>query len=251
MRFRGTSSKPLRSTSDWNRYLLENSTRNPARSSRQLRDEISDRSFPAARSGRPREGDPEAPRHNLPAARTSFVGREREIVEIKRELAATRLLTLTGAGGSGKTRLALEIRRDLAGAYPGGVWLAELAPLSENTLVPQAVATALGVQERAGQSLTETLVEVLDSVGTRSSCWTTASTSWTSGRLPGRRAARLVREPAHPGHPAARPWECLGRSGGTCQPYRHLTCGVLLPWAILEICESVRLFAERARHRDS
>src|SRR5919107_1610448 len=67
--------------------------------------------------------------HNLPAPRSSFVGREREMVEVKRELAMTRLLTLTGAGGSGKTRLALEVARDLVGAYPEGVWLMEFAGL--------------------------------------------------------------------------------------------------------------------------
>jgi hypothetical protein len=62
----------------------------------------------------------------LPAPRSSFVGRERELIEIKRKLAMTRLLTLTGVGGSGKTRLALEVARDLVGAYPDGVWLVEL-----------------------------------------------------------------------------------------------------------------------------
>ena len=97
-------------------------------------------------------------KHNLPAPRTSFVGREREIVEVKRTLAMTRLLTLTGAGGSGKTRLALEVARDLVGAYPDGVWLVELAPLSEAALVPQAVAAALGVREQPGQPLIDTLV---------------------------------------------------------------------------------------------
>jgi predicted ATPase/DNA-binding CsgD family transcriptional regulator len=103
----------------------------------------------------------EAPNTNLPAARSSFVGREREMEEIERGLATTRLLTLTGAGGSGKTRLAVEAARDLVGAYPDGVWLVELAPLSEGALVPKEVAEALGVPERPAQSLDDTLVEVL------------------------------------------------------------------------------------------
>jgi len=81
--------------------------------------------------------------------------------EVKRELATTRLLTLTGAGGSGKTRLALEVARDLIEAYPDGVWLVELAPLSEETLVPKAVAEALEVSERPGELLTDTLADVL------------------------------------------------------------------------------------------
>ena len=75
--------------------------------------------------------------NNLPAQRTSFVGQERELGETKRDLSMTRLLTLTGSGGCGKTRLALEVARDLVGAYPDGVWLVELAGLSEGGLVPQ------------------------------------------------------------------------------------------------------------------
>ena len=105
---------------------------------------------------------PQRPPNNLPLTRTSFVGREREVVEVERVLATTRLLTLTGAGGSGKTRLALEVARNLLGAsYPDGVWIAELAGLSEGALAPQAVAGALGVQEQPGQPLTDTLVEAL------------------------------------------------------------------------------------------
>jgi predicted ATPase len=73
----------------------------------------------------------------------------------------TRLLTLTGVGGSGKTRLALEVARDLVEAYPDGTWLVQLAPLSEEVLVPKAVAEALKVPERPGEPLSETLSEVL------------------------------------------------------------------------------------------
>jgi predicted ATPase len=103
------------------------------------------------------------PSHNLPALRSSFVGREREIEEVKRELATTRILTLTGVGGSGKTRLALEVARDLIEAYPDGVWLVEFAPLSEEALVSKAVAEALKVPERPSEPLSDTLVEVLSS----------------------------------------------------------------------------------------
>jgi predicted ATPase/DNA-binding CsgD family transcriptional regulator/Tfp pilus assembly protein PilF len=91
------------------------------------------------------------------------VGREREIGEVKRELEITRLLTLTGAGGSGKTRLALEVARDLIDAYPDGVWLVELAPLSEGELVPKAVAGTLEVPERPYEPIADTLTEVLGS----------------------------------------------------------------------------------------
>jgi predicted ATPase len=102
-----------------------------------------------------------ASRHNLPAPRSSFIGRERETVEVKRELEMTRLLTITGAGGSGKTRLALEVSRDLLEAYSDGVWLVELAPLSEEALVPKAVAEAVEVPERPDEPLVDTLTEVL------------------------------------------------------------------------------------------
>ena len=100
-------------------------------------------------------------RHNLPLARTSFVGRGREMVVVKRLLAMTKLLTLTGTGGCGKTRLALEVAKDLVGAYPDGVWLVELAPLSDATLVKQAVAQAMGVREEPGRPLLETLKDIL------------------------------------------------------------------------------------------
>jgi predicted ATPase/DNA-binding CsgD family transcriptional regulator len=81
--------------------------------------------------------------------------------EIRRALSATRLLTLTGVGGSGKTRLALEVARDLVEAYSDGACLVELAPLSEEILVPKAVAEALKVPERPTESLADTLAEVL------------------------------------------------------------------------------------------
>ena len=100
-------------------------------------------------------------KHNLPLARTSFIGRERETLEVKRLLSMTRLLTLTGVGGSGKTRLALKVASDLVGAYPDGAWLVELAALSEGELVPQAVAKALRVREQPGRPLTETLKDAL------------------------------------------------------------------------------------------
>jgi predicted ATPase/DNA-binding CsgD family transcriptional regulator len=101
------------------------------------------------------------PSHNLPAPRSSFVGREAEMLEVERELATTRLLTLTGVGGSGKTRLALEVARDLVEAYPDGAWLVALAPLSEGPLVPKVVAEALGVPERPQVPMTDTLADVL------------------------------------------------------------------------------------------
>jgi predicted ATPase len=83
------------------------------------------------------------------------------MLEVKRELERTRLIKLTGVGGSGKTRLALEVARDLIEAYPDGVWLVELAPLTEEKFLPQAVAEVLEVPERPHEPLTDTLAEVL------------------------------------------------------------------------------------------
>lgn len=98
---------------------------------------------------------------NLPQQLTSFIGREREIAQVRQLLVSTRLLTLTGAGGCGKTRLALQVAADAPDRYPDGVWLAELAPLSNPTLVAQAVAKALGVKEQAGKDFVETVAEWL------------------------------------------------------------------------------------------
>ena len=92
----------------------------------------------------------ERPAHNLPAELTSFVGRQRELKEVCSLLHQGRLLTLTGAGGSGKTRLALRAARQVVGEYPDGVWLIELAALADPALVGTSLAAALGVRERSG-----------------------------------------------------------------------------------------------------
>ncbi|BBL80218.1 LuxR family transcriptional regulator [Rubrobacter xylanophilus] len=97
------------------------------------------------------------PPHNLPVPLTGFVGRERELAEISELLETNRLLTLTGPGGCGKTRLALEAAHGLRGSYPDGVWLVELASLADPELVPQAVASVLGVREGADCPVVEAL----------------------------------------------------------------------------------------------
>src|SRR5579885_3179113 len=101
--------------------------------------------------------------HNLPSEVAGFVGREREVAELKRLLPQTRLLTLTGCGGCGKTRLALRVAADLVPSFPDGVWLVECAPLADSALVPRAVAAVLGVRGTAGQPLLATLAVALAS----------------------------------------------------------------------------------------
>lgn len=98
---------------------------------------------------------------NLPIPATAFVGRRREMATVKDLLASVRLLTLTGAGGSGKTRLAIQAATDLVDAHPDGVWWVELAALSEAELLPRAVAKALGVPEVASRPIAETLASFL------------------------------------------------------------------------------------------
>jgi predicted ATPase/DNA-binding SARP family transcriptional activator len=190
--------------------------------------------------------------NNLPLAHTTFVGREREKLEVKRHLARTSLLTLTGTGGCGKTRLALEVARDLVGAYPDGVWLVELAPLSDPTLLPQAVASTLGVREQPGRPLLETLEDTLRPKKTL---------------LVVDNCEHLVEAVAHlvdalldscPGlRVLATSRETLSAAGEVTWVVPSLAVPVMVPEARgastpreLEAYESVRLFVERARQRD-
>src|SRR5918995_3373716 len=186
--------------------------------------------------------------HNLPAPRSSFVGRERETEEVKSELATTRLLTLTGVGGSGKTRLALEVARDLVAAYSDGAWLVELAPLSEGALVPKAVAEALGVPERPAEPLADTLSEALRD---RQLLLILDNCEHLLGA-----SDRLVDQLPDSGPRVrilATSREGLGVEGEVRWPVPPLS--VPEPQGTpssenLEACESVRLFLERARGRD-
>jgi non-specific serine/threonine protein kinase len=96
-------------------------------------------------------------RHNLPKALTSFIGREQQITELKGLLRQTPLLTLSGAGGCGKTRLAIELAGQVLEGYADGIWLVELAALAERDLISQTVAGVLGLKERAGETFTQTV----------------------------------------------------------------------------------------------
>jgi non-specific serine/threonine protein kinase len=100
-------------------------------------------------------------RHNLPAQLTSFVGRTAETAEVETLLAETRLLTLMGTGGCGKTRLALEAAGHLVDSFVDGVWLVELAPLTDPELVSRAIATVLSIREEAAQPIQAILLKAL------------------------------------------------------------------------------------------
>lgn len=101
--------------------------------------------------------------NNLPQQLTSFIGRERELAEAKDLLGRTRLLTLLGMGGLGKTRLSLQIGADLLDDFPDGVWFVDLAPITDPSLVPNEAAQVLGVREEPGKPLLQTLCAHLKS----------------------------------------------------------------------------------------
>ena len=108
--------------------------------------------FPALRS---LESTP----NNLTQQLNSFIGRERELAEIKQMLASNRLVTLLGMGGIGKSRLSTQVAADVLDDFPDGVWFVELAALTDPSSVPQAVATVLGVKEEAGRPVVDALTK--------------------------------------------------------------------------------------------
>jgi len=99
--------------------------------------------------------------HRLPAQFTSFVGREPEMAEVRQLLEEHRLVTLTGDGGAGKTRLAIEIAGRLPDEFADGVWYVDLAPITHPDLVPVTVARALGLPDQPGSSALDTLVRFI------------------------------------------------------------------------------------------
>jgi len=99
--------------------------------------------------------------HNLPLQLTRFIGRAQEMIVVRRLLGAARLVTLTGTGGAGKTRLALQVAADVLEEYPDGVWFVELAAVADSPLVPRVVASAIGVREQQGRPIVDTLIDQL------------------------------------------------------------------------------------------
>lgn len=103
----------------------------------------------------------DAPLHNLPSQMTSFIGREKEIQEIREAFGKSRLVTLTGSGGAGKTRLGLEIARLILGRFSDGVWFVELAPVSDAMLIPQTLVSVFNLREDRHRSTLEVLTDYL------------------------------------------------------------------------------------------
>ena len=194
---------------------------------------------------------------NLRAATTSFIGRESEVAELQAAVKAHRLVTLTGVGGVGKTRLALEVAARLADEFPDGVWFFELAAVADPAAVPDAVAAVLGITQQPGKSVSESWPPRWRA-GCGCWCSTTASTSSTlppiwsrrswpprrpydSGHQPrrtgGRRravvagalAGRRLREPNRPR------WTCSSNAPKvSCRASRWPSAGEA--GAVVEIC---------------
>lgn len=183
-------------------------------------------------------------RHNVPDQLTSFIGRDREIKEIEQLLASTRLLTLTGAGGCGKTRLALQVAVASLPRFEDGAWLVELAPLSDANLVTQSVATVLGVREGSTRSLRDSVLEHLRN---RHVLLVLDNCEHVIGAC-AELAEALVRGAPHL-RILATSREGLGISGETVWYVPPLslpdTSRALSPESLFE-CEAARLFVERA-----
>jgi len=99
--------------------------------------------------------------HNLPVKLTSFIGRERELEEIRTRLEDARLLTLIGPGGTGKTRLSIQLGGEQLSTFPDGVWMVELAPISDAALIPQTIASVFGLRESPDRPLIEIVTDYL------------------------------------------------------------------------------------------
>ncbi|MGH2895991.1 MAG: ATP-binding protein [Solirubrobacteraceae bacterium] len=99
--------------------------------------------------------------HNLPARRSTFIGRQQELLDVRALIARSRLVTLTGAGGAGKTQLAVQVAAELLDGSGDGVWLVELGPVTEEEAVVSTISATLGIASRPGRSALDVLLEVL------------------------------------------------------------------------------------------
>ena len=191
----------------------------------------------------------EHPSDNLPLQLSSFVGREREIAEVKGLFAERRLMSLIGPGGCGKTRLALAVAHEMVEGFEDGVWWVELASLSDPKLVAGAVASALGVREVADRPSTEVLLEHLEPRKTLlvldncehliEGCAVLADTLLRS--CPGLEILATSREPLRIAGESSWPVPSLSLPDSQQQP----------PASELARYEAIRLFVERAGAADA
>ena len=104
---------------------------------------------------------PEKIHNNLPFSLTSFIGREKDVQELENLLSRSRLLTITGPGGAGKTRLAIKVANNIQGSFPDGVWFIDLASISSTSLLSRQVMNVLGIREEVGFTPDQTLIYAL------------------------------------------------------------------------------------------
>lgn len=190
--------------------------------------------------------------NNLPIQLTSFIGREKEIRDVTQRLNDVRLLTLTGPGGAGKTRLSLQVAADSVDRFANGVWFVDLAPLTDPNLLPQIVATTLGLQEPPGRPILDLLQDylrdkhlllVLDNCEHLvEACAQLADTLLRAAPhlkilATSREALGIAGESTYPVPPLSFP------------PVSHLAAGTTLPSDLQALAqfEAVRLFVDRAR----
>jgi predicted ATPase/class 3 adenylate cyclase len=186
-------------------------------------------------------------RNNLPVQLSSFVGRETEISEVRSLLETQRLVTLTGSGGTGKTRLSLEVAAELLDRFKDGVWFIELAPLFDPALVSNTVAAVLGVQEEQGRPLLDTLLDWMrtrDLLLILDNCehLIEACARFTDALLHGGPGTRIL----------ASSREALGIAGETAYSVPSLESpepaqASQIPFEQLTRYAAMRLFTERAR----
>jgi len=178
---------------------------------------------------------------NLPVQLTSFIGRDADVVAVAQALENSRLVTLTGVGGVGKTRLAIQVAAELSPAFAHGVWLCELAATSDPDLLAQVVVATMGVQPRAGRSLAESVCDYLSGkhvliVLDNCEHLLDAAAEIAEAILLAAPRVRVL----------ATSREGLAVAGEHVRPVRPLGIATESNLEAIAACEAVRLFAERA-----
>ncbi|MBX3636863.1 MAG: tetratricopeptide repeat protein [Rubrivivax sp.] len=197
----------------------------------------------------PAPAGPPAPRDNLPQPRTRFIGRESALADLGRLLPSTRLLTLTGIGGCGKTRLALQFAQRGRAAFADGVWFVDLAPLKDAGRVVSTCAAVLGLREDGDRPLMQRLVEHL---ATRKALLLLDNCEHVIGGVVALVDAMLSAGPHHDGGTdgtviLATSREGLGVAGEQIYPVRSLSLPATTELPDVREAESVRVFVDRAR----
>jgi predicted ATPase/DNA-binding winged helix-turn-helix (wHTH) protein len=195
---------------------------------------------PSAGSDVPTHARPQ--RHNLPEARTRFIGREAALADLARLVPPSRLTTLIGIGGSGKTRLALQLARSLTGAFAGGIWFVDLAPLQSADRVASACAATLGLSDAHGSELVERIAAHLtgrDALLLLDNC--------EHVRAGAAAVADALLARAGGGGIIATSREALGVAGEQLYPVRAMALPVTSEPSDVGNSDAVRLFVDRAR----